>query len=63
MYRRSTWKEPHSLRRRKKFKREQEIHSIRICEVMEQKNKYEHEKFMVEEDKRLLNTRLEEKDN
>ena len=30
---------------------------------MEQKYKSENEKEMIEEDKRLLNTRLEEKDN
>lgn len=34
-----------------------------MCEVMEQKNKVENDKEMEDEDKILLNTRLEEKDN
>lgn len=34
-----------------------------MCKVVEKKNKVENEKEMADEDKILLNTRLEEKDN
>ena len=40
----------------RKLKREQEIHSIRMCEVIEQKEKAKHEV-------KLINARLEDKEN
>ena len=47
----------------RKLKREQEIHSVRICKFMEQKNQAKNDREMAQEDKRLLSTRLEEKEN
>ena len=39
--------------------REQEIQSVRLCEVTEQKKKDEEDKIMAKEDKRQMATRLE----
>ena len=46
-----------------KLKREHESHSVRLCEVMEQKKKVVNDKEMTDEDKILLTTRLEENNN
>ena len=43
------------------LKREQEIQTIRMCEVSEQKKKVEEEKVMIENEKRMLVNRLEER--
>ena len=43
------------------LKIEQEIQSIFLCEVIEQKKKVEEEKVMIEDDKRILANKLEEK--
>ena len=43
------------------LKREQEIQLVLIWEVSKQKKKVEEEKVMIEDDKRILTNRLEEK--
>ena len=43
------------------IKLEQESQAILVCEVVEQKKKSMEEKVMIEEDKRVLANRLEEK--
>ena len=43
------------------LKREHEIQSMRLCEVTKQKKKGEEEKVMVEEDKRQMAIRIEER--
>ena len=45
----------------KNFKLEQESQAILICEVTEQKKKVMEDKTLLEEDKRILTRRLEEK--
>ena len=45
----------------KNIKREQEVQSILLCEVIEQKKKVEEEKVVIEDDKRILTNRLEDK--
>lgn len=47
----------------RKLKREQESHLVRLCEVMEQKKKEINDKEMVDEHRRLLATKIEEKTN
>lgn len=38
------------------------MHTLRMCEVIEQKKKVEDDRAMIEEDKRQLIVRLDEKD-
>ena len=45
----------------KNLKLEQESQAMLLCEVTKQKNKFIEEKSMIEEDKRILANRLEEK--
>ena len=39
------------------------MHSVRLCEVMEQKKKAEDDKAMTDEDKRKMDARLDERIN
>ena len=43
------------------LKKEQEVQSVFLCEVTEQKKKVEEEKVMIEDHKRILTNILEEK--
>lgn len=43
------------------LKIEQEVQSVLLCEVIEQKKKDKEEKFMIEDEKRTLTNKLEEK--
>lgn len=45
----------------KNLKREQEVQSLFLFEITEMKKKAEEDKVMIEEDKRILTNRLEEK--
>ena len=49
----------YSKKQVRKLRIEQESYLVRLCEVMEQKNKAVNDKDMNGEDKRLLTTRLE----
>jgi hypothetical protein len=45
----------------KNLKIEQEVQSVLLYEVTEQKKKFEEDKVVIEDDKRILTNRLEEK--
>lgn len=47
----------------RKLKREPESQSVRLCEVMEKNKKALNDKEMVDDDRRLLTTRIEGKGN
>ena len=50
------------MKQMESLKREQEVESTRIWEILEHKRQEEDEKIMIEDDKRQINERFDAKD-